>query len=284
MITEEKWVKTFDELKLNCKIHENGSPVWIIVTHGLGEHGDRHSHLNELFSQYFNICTYDLRGHGKSDGKKGYAKHFYEFSEDLHSIITFLKKEYQMKRYILIGHSMGGLVTSSYMQKRVDKDFYPEKVILSSPACAGPGAMGNFFRLAPRTLNNFMAGLPLSIPISGVLDIKKLSHDPRVYEEYIKNPMNVLKIHTHLLFEILRESKDVFSKSLRITCDLYVGIGTEDYLVNAPFCIEYFKNVEKQANLYVVEGGYHELHNEIEKYRLPFFDFLKKAIMDSIYT
>ena len=87
-----------------------------------------------------------------------------------------------------------------------------------------------------------------------------------------------------MLFEILRESKDVFSKSLRITCDLYVGIGTEDYLVNAPFCIEYFKNVEKQANLYVVEGGYHELHNEIEKYRLPFFDFLKKAIMDSIYT
>lgn len=284
MIAEEKMIDSFDGSKLNCQILENGSPVWIIVTHGVGEHGRRHEHLHKMFSQYFNICTYDLRGHGKSDGKRGNVNQFSDFVEDLHSVIKYLQSDYKLKRFILIGHSMGGLVTSSYMQKRVEKDLYPEKVVLSSPATAGPGALGDFFRVVPSSVNNALAALPLSIRIQGLLDIKKLSHDIRIYEEYIKDPLNVLKVHTHLFFEILKEAKDVFSKPLRITCDLYVAIGTEDCLVNAPFCIEYFKTVEKQARLYISEGGYHELHNEVEKYSQPFLEFLKESIMDSVYS
>jgi len=284
MIAEEKMIESFDGCKLNCQILENGSPVWIIVTHGVGEHGRRHEHLDKMFSQYFNICTYDLRGHGKSEGKRGNVNQFSDFVEDLHSVIKYLQSDYKLKRFILIGHSMGGLVTSSYMQKRVEKDLYPEKVVLSSPATAGPGALGDFFRIVPSSVNNALAALPISMRIQGLLDIKKLSHDIRIYEEYIKDPLNVLKVHTHLFFEVLKEAKDVFSRPLRITCDLYVAIGTEDCLVNAPYCIEYFKTVEKQARLYVSEGAYHELHNEIEKYSAPFFDFLKESIMDSVYS
>ena len=284
MIHEEKIIESFDKTKLNVQLHENGSPVWIILTHGLGEHGRRHEHLLKLFSQYFNVCTYDLRGHGKSAGKRGYVNQFSDFVEDLHCVLEFLKNDFKMKRYILIGHSMGGLVTSSYMQKRVDSDFYPEKVILSSPAAAGPGHLGNFFRIAPKGLNKFLSSVPVSLPVQGILDIKKLSHDMRIYEEYIKDPLNTLKVHTHLFFEVLKESQDVFSRPLRIECDLYVAIGTDDYLVNAPFCIDYFQSIEKQARLYIAEGAYHELHNEVEKYSKPYLEFLKESIMDSIYT
>lgn len=55
MVTEEKLIKIEDEKNLSCEILESGSPVWIIATHGLGEHKKRHRYLFDLFSQHFNI-------------------------------------------------------------------------------------------------------------------------------------------------------------------------------------------------------------------------------------
>ncbi|MBC77901.1 MAG: hypothetical protein CME64_17980 [Halobacteriovoraceae bacterium] len=66
MISETKIIETRDKCKLHCEMIENGSPVWIIVTHGLGEHCSRHSHFFKMFSQNFSVCLYDLRGHGNS--------------------------------------------------------------------------------------------------------------------------------------------------------------------------------------------------------------------------
>lgn len=284
MISEERTILTKDNLKLNCRMVENGSPVWIVVTHGLGEHSGRHSHLFKLFSQYFNVCIYDLRGHGNSGGERANVSKFKDFVNDLDDVINYLKDEFDMKRYILLGHSMGGLITSSYMQNKVSESFYPEKVFLSSPAVAASGLLGDFFKMAPLKFNDALASLPVSLKLKGVLDLKKLSHDPRVCTAYIKDPLNSLKIHTHLFFEILAHSRDVFSRPLRVRCDLYVVIGTADVLVNAPACIEYFEKVEKHAKLKIFEGAYHELHNEIERYREPYFKFLEESLMDSKYS
>ncbi|MCO4755947.1 MAG: lysophospholipase [Bacteriovoracaceae bacterium] len=284
MISETKVVETKDNIKLNCQMIENGSPVWIIVTHGLGEHAARHSHFFKMFSQYFSVCIYDLRGHGNSEGERANVDSFDDFVEDLDDVVQFLRKEYDMKRHILFGHSMGGLITSAYMQQKVSEDFYPEKVFLSSPAVAASGALGEFFRISPLKFNRLLANAPVSIKLKGVLDLKKLSHDPRVYGNYVSDPLNILKIHSHLFLEILAKSREVFSRPLRIKSDLYVAIGSEDVLVNAKACIEYFQKVEKHAKLYVSKGGWHELHNETERFRKPYLEFLEESIMDSIYT
>ena len=41
---------------------------------------------------------------------------------------------------------------------------------------------------------------------------------------------------------------------------------------------QYFNTIEKNTKVLKVDGGYHELHNEIEKYRLPYFDFLRSSL------
>lgn len=281
MISEAKTVKTKDNLNLNCQVMENGSPVWIIVTHGLGEHASRHSHFFKTFSQYFNICLYDLRGHGNSGGRRANVGSFSDYIEDLDDVISYLRDEYRMKRYFLFGHSMGGLITASFMQNKVSKDFYPEKVFLSAPAVAASGALGNFFKIAPVRFNRALASIPVSAPLKGMLDLRKLSHDPRVYQDYIKDPLNSLKIHSHLFFEILAHSREVFSRPLRVESDLYVAIGSEDVLVSRDACVEYFQKVEKQAKLKVFEGAWHEMHNEVERYRVPYLKFLDQAFMGS---
>lgn len=277
MNNEYRDIISFDGTILRCLIRETGSSQWLIVTHGLGEHLERHEYILKLFSANFNIAIYDLRGHGRSGGKRGWVDSFEHYLNDLQGVIDFLKKEFSMKNYTLFGHSMGGLITAAYLQGRAPKDFYPEKVFLSSPAVAGPGFLGHAFSLAPMILFNGLKKVP-TIPLQGVLDLKKLSHDGRIYESYVQDELNQLKIHSKLFFEVLRMGRDVFSRPLRADCPLFVSIGTGDGLVHPKLVIEYFTKVEKSAQLKIVEGGYHELHNEIEKYRKPYLNFLRQSL------
>lgn len=277
MINEYRDIISFDGTILKALIRETGASQWLIVTHGLGEHSARHEYIFKLFSANFNILIYDLRGHGKSGGRKAYVEDFHYFMKDLQCVLDFLKSEFSMKNYTLFGHSMGGLVTAAYVQNMATKDFYPEKVFLSSPAVAGPGLLGQAFALSPVILFDGLTRCP-TVPLQGILDLKKLSHDSRVYESYIKDELNHLKIHSKLFFEVLKMARNVFSRPLRIECPLYVSVGSEDGLVHSKLVQRYFTKVEKSAQLKVFEGGYHELHNEIEKYRKPYFNFLRQSL------
>jgi len=277
MNNEYRDIISFDGTVLRCLIRETGSSRWLIVTHGLGEHLERHEYLLKLFSANFNIAIYDLRGHGKSGGRRGWVEDFNHFLSDLGAVIDYLRKDFSMTNYTLFGHSMGGLITAAYMQNRAQKDFYPEKVFLSSPAVAGPGLQGQLFSMAPLFLFDALLKAP-TVPLQGILDLKRLSHDGRIYESYIKDDLNQLKIHSKLFFEILKMGREVFSRPLRVNCPLFVAIGSEDGLVHPKLAIAYFTKVEKSAQLKVIEGGYHELHNEIEKYRNPYLNFLRHSL------
>lgn len=277
MLNEQRMVTSFDGTKLSCLVKENGCSDWLIVTHGVGEHKERHSYFLKLFAQQYNILLYDLRGHGDSEGKPAYVEDFGFFSKDLQALISYLQREFHMKRYTLFGHSMGGLVVSHFLQTLAGQGLYPEKVFLSSPPVGAPGVLGPLFGHAPSGILSFLSQLP-SLPISGLLDIKKLSHDLRTYQNYIADPKNHLKVHTKLFLEIMKTSRDVFSRPLRAQCPLFVSIGSLDKLVHPQMLIDYFTHIEKNAVLEIIKDGYHELHNEIEKYRLPYLDFVKKSL------
>lgn len=277
MNSEYRDIISFDGTPLKALIRENGASKWLIVTHGLGEHSGRHEYMFKLFSQSFNVAIYDLRGHGRSGGTPAYVEDFNYFVKDLRCVVDYLKKEFNLKDHVLFGHSMGGLITASYLQNEVKSENYPQKVFLSSPAVGAPGIMGPLYASAPSMIFETLGKLP-TIPIKGVLNLRKLSHDSRVYEAYIKDEYCHTKIHTRLFLEILRASREVFSRPLRVECPLYCSIGTADELVHPKLMIDYFSKVEKSAQLKIFEGGYHELHNEVDKFKKPYLNFLRESI------
>lgn len=278
MHNEYREIKSFDGTTLRCLVRENGSSKWLVVSHGLGEHSGRHEHMLKLFSQSFNIAIYDLRGHGKSEGQRAFVEDFGHFSKDLQAVLDYLRAQFNLNQYSLFGHSMGGLITAHYMQNTTfPAGEYPDKVYLSSPAVAAPGLMGPLFSLSPELFFDGLSKLP-SIPLAGMLNLKKLSHDTRVYEAYVKDELCQLKIHTKLFFELLKTARDVFSRPLRIECPLFCSVGSEDVLVNPKMIQSYFTDVEKNSQLKVFEGGYHELHNEIDKYKKPYLNYVRQSL------
>ncbi len=280
VIRDYKFLKTIDGKELHLEISESGKKKWLIVTHGIGEHLNRHSYIDELFGSSFNILKYDIRGHGRSQGlKKGYVDNFSDFFSDLKEVILFLKKSYKMESFCLFGHSMGALITAGYMQNLADAENYPDAVFLNAPPAGFPGALGEIMNISPLGFVNKLTSLPFSLKLGGLVDLDYLSHDNRVKENYIEDEFNILKPHSKLLFEMVKASKEVFSRPLRITCPSFISYGTEDRVVSIPKLESYLELVDKSFKVEKIEGAYHETHNEIEKYRTPYFKFLKDSLL-----
>ena len=283
MFMDKKFFKMRDGTEICVQIKETGSPVWIVATHGIGEHMDRHKYLPELFGHDFNIFQYDLRGHGRSTGRRAWVNDFSEYMEDLKEIIRMLEEKYRMERYILFGHSMGALITSAFMQNFVEDARYPERFVMNAPPCGADGLLGKIVKVIPPAFFKGACNLPYTIPIGGLVDMNYFSHDPRTKEDYIKDPLNSLKIESKLIFELMKTAQDTFSRPLRSKCPSFASIGGSDRVVGTVDAIEYFKNVDKSFNFKLFDGAYHEIHNEIEKYRKPYFDHLKQVFGEVLF-
>ena len=277
MIIDQRTFKVRDSNNLKLYIKETGKPKWIVATHGLGEHGLRHQYLIETFSPFYNICLYDLRGHGESEGMRGDITSFTPFVHDLVDLIKFLESSYKMDEFVLYGHSMGGLILSNLIKDYPEVALRAKCLFLSSPAVKGAG-LGVPLSYLPLGAHENITKLPLSLKVKGLLNLKKLSHDPQIYENYVRDNKNNLKISLRFFLNIIKTCKYVFSEPLETKkIPLYVAIGTSDVLVDPKACIEFFENNGGRTKLRVVDGGFHELFNETSPFRTPFMEFIKAA-------
>ncbi len=279
---DKKFLKMRDGVELYVKIKESGSPVWIITTHGIGEHLERHNYIPEIFGHDFNIFQYDLRGHGRSSGRRFYVEDFALYMEDLKEIVQFLKEKYRMEKHVLFGHSMGALIHCAYMQNFVSDLTYPVRMIINAPPIGAEGLIGSLMKVLPQKVLSLACEIPFSYPIGGLVDLKYLSHDQRIKEDYISDELNGQKLETKLLLELLKTSQQTFSRPLRSKCPSFVTVGSADRVVGHQETIDYFTNVDKSFQLKVFDGAYHEIHNEIEKYRKPYFDHLKTIMNEAL--
>lgn len=283
MIKEEKFITLRDKTKLYAQVKEIGSPIWLIGVHGIGEHLGRHQYLPKLFGSDFNILQYDHRGHGKSEGKRGYIEDFFQFMHDLKEVVSFLQSTYKMQRYIIYGHSMGAMVVSGFLQELVDPKCYPERVFMSAPPVGVPGVLPTILKWAPPLVAESLAKTPVSFQMGGTIDLKKLSHDIRVYEDYITDELNITKPHFKLLAGLIDARNKIYTRPLRLKCPGYMAVGSEDIVVDAKAAVDYFTQIEKSVHVKLLEGAYHEMHNEISKYRDPYFEFLKDSLLSAAF-
>jgi alpha-beta hydrolase superfamily lysophospholipase len=283
VINENKTIVMRDGEKIRCQIHEGGNSIWIIGIHGMGDHLERQDHILKLFSSDFNILQFDLRGHGRSSGKRAYVENFEYFMEDLGEILDYLKRDYKMVRFILIGHSMGALITAGFMQSHVKEDLYPVKVILSSPLVAFTGTFGKILKYSPLKILEKLSSLESGFFFKKPFSENAFSHDPMVYEDFLSDPLVQKEIHTKLLFEMMEASRKIFSRPIRPRCPSYAIIGNEEIIVDIKAFFYYFEMVEKAFQVKIIDGGAHELYNEISRFSIPYFNYLKNICLESLY-
>jgi pimeloyl-ACP methyl ester carboxylesterase len=105
---------------LNYNVLEWDGPgdTSFVLVHGFGDLGYAWREVAEQLAPHGHVVAPDLRGHGDSDwiGAGGYY-HFMDYVADLDDVVRQLAR----KRVVLVGHSMGGSVSSYYTGTRPDR-------------------------------------------------------------------------------------------------------------------------------------------------------------------
>ncbi len=284
MLTETKFIRMRDNVELHAQIKEVDSPIWLIVSHGIGEHLERHAYIRDLVGRDFNICMYDLRGHGRSLGPAATISNFDQYRFDLDDVLEYLRGKYKMKRYILFGHSMGALITAGFVQRFCHAENQPELIFLNAPPAGFAPPFGQVVDRISHSFFKNLAGLKASVRVGGMVDLAYLSHDPQVKVRYINDPLNALKLHTRLLLQLASDAKLTFASPISPPCPAFCTWGSGDRIVSPEHLRKYFSIIEPDFETREFEGAYHEIHNEIEKYRAPYFEYLTSCLRQALKT
>jgi len=262
---------SFDGMKLSGYLWEpEETPKALInLVHGFGEYSERYEHWALRFNKLgYVVHAIDNRGHGKSDGRRGYLNSFDDFLKDVDVLVKESEKLYPELPQIIYGHSMGGNIVANYILKR-DVNF--KGAVISSPwlrLAFNPSALTIFFaRIVRRVFPKFTQ--------KAKLDVKGISHDPVVVEKYLADPLIHEKISARMFFEIYQAGNWAIENTDKLKIPVLVQHGSGDLITSHKASEEFAENAVKNgkvAEFKEWEGLYHELHNEIEKDKI--FEFV----------
>lgn len=230
----------------------------VVLVHGLGEHILRYRHWADKFNnESIGIIGFDLRGHGESGGQKGNGS-ICEFTSDIHALLSYAHQQYPFIPKILYGHSMGGNLVLRYVI-----DYKPNLlgVISTSPWLRLFKPPAGFMLKVVELLNRFSPRIPLS---SGLF-AKYISRDPKVVDEYQNDPLIHPRITPGLFFSINDSGGFILQNKHKINLPLLLMHGTGDKITSSTASTEFVNYTSDKTALKLWKGGYHELHNDLEK-------------------
>jgi len=238
----------------------------VFIVHGLGEHSGRYVNVINTLKDY-NLFLLDLRGHGKSGGKRGHVMNFDEYLDDVDVLKNEVKDLIQGKTFIL-GHSMGGLIVLRYAIYR------PEG--LSGVVSSGP-LLGVNVKVpkAKEMIGKLIANIVPGLSMNNEIDTNKLSHDKAVVEAYNNDPLVHAKISAKWYIEMVKAMEDTNANAGKLYIPCLIMHGSDDALTNPNSSREFFEKVGAKDKTYKLYNGYyHEIFNEIEKQK-PLSDMLE---------
>lgn len=221
----------------------------VFIVHGIAEHLERYNDFTAFLNKHdYSVIRFDLRGHGKSDGKRGYVRRFEDYLDDLDQVINDNKG----KVNCLLGHSMGALITHLYMLDNKVIDF----VITS----AGPTYFikdASFLRYTGYRYFGFLK-------VKNNLSYEKLSHVKQIEDDYMSDPLVLKSYYINLIGELFVRGVRYLNKNVgHHDKPILMLHGGADKIVPEAFSRRLFELLPQEDKTYkVYEGMWHEILNE----------------------
>lgn len=232
----------------------------ILLVHGAGEHCARYEHLACYLTDHgYAVAALDHPGHGRSGGTPGHVERFDDYLETLHAFHQQVVADFSGVPQILLGHSMGGLISSLYLLQH-QEDFIG--CILSGPAIKTdiePGILQMY-------LIRFLSAV---LPQAGVLqlDATGVSRDPAEVEKYVNDPLVFHgKMSARKVSELFKAMQHIQANAGKITLPMLLLHGGDDAMAAAEgsrFLHSRISSTDKTLKIY--PGLYHEIFNEPEQ-------------------
>ena len=236
----------------------DGIPIAVLVViHGLAEHSGRYLNLvNYFVPRGYAVCTYDLRGHGKSEGRRGYVERFSYYLDDTKTFIEKVCREHEHTKVFMVGHSMGGTIATAYAIKhQCDLDgLVTSGSLLKVGTSVTPVAM-----LMAKILSFILPKMGVS-----VLDASTISRDKSVVDTYVNDPLVYRgKVSARLGAELLDIIEKLPSRLHALNLPMLIMHGAADRLSDPESSkMLYERAGSKDKTLKLYDDFYHEIFNE----------------------
>lgn len=236
------------------------SPQAIVaVMHGVAEHSGRYANLvNSLVAKQYGVWGYDLRGHGRSHGRRGHINNWQEYRVDLGHFLQLVHKEMSPFPLFLFGHSMGALIVLDYL---IHKPAEIAGAIVSGTPIEPVGVAKPYLVALAQLLARFWPTCPLPLGIN----TKALSRDTAVIQAYESDPLVLHRMTARWGVEALAVVEYVKKNAGRLKLPLLLLHGDADTLNSAAGAQAFYDAAgsdDKEMRLY--ENGRHEPHNDLE--------------------
>lgn len=266
MKRSESFFRGYDQTKLYLqKWDADNSCGTILFNHGQAEHSDCYNRLIDGFQKNeqgknWSFIGWDMRGHGKSEGMRGFAKDFDEYVLDYHLFLDECLRidSVKNKPVMLLGHSMGGLVQSCALREKKYDQFKAQ--VLSSPLFGISQPIPAWKESGSEILNALLPKVTLGNEITN----EQLTRDPEVIKEYEQDTYRHNKISSGVFLGFKREFDKIASTAGSITLPTLLHISDDDPVVSTAQAKLFFENLATADKvLKIYDGGKHELYNDI---------------------
>ena len=258
--TEYEW-KAGDGISIFAQSWEPQVPpkAVICLVHGLGEHSGRYAQVAESLNQGgYAVLASDLRGHGKTEGKRGHSPSFTAFMDDVGILLSQAAQQYPDLPCFLWGHSLGGVLVANYVLRRGPK---LNGVVITSPGFRTSISDQKVKITFAKIAGKFMP--EMSMPTG--LEAKLISRDPQVVEKYVNDPL-VHGVATLAMAKYTIEAIPwAYAHASEWVLPVLIMHGDADAIAYVSGSEEFARLIKEDCTLKIWPGLWHETHNEPEK-------------------
>jgi acylglycerol lipase len=260
LTTEAGTLNSTDGTRLAFRAWPNkrsGASITFAVVHGLGEHSGRYERFARGMAT-FGMATYalDLRGHGKSAGRRGHVDSWTQWVDDAAAFVAYMQSQ-TTGEVVPLGHSFGGVVMLSTVRSGKLRGI--RRFVLSSPALKlkasvpvwKTSAAGIMSKIAPR------------LALDNEVDAATVSRIPEVVAAYRSDPLVHRKISSRLYSEWRRAAEENLQHAAELALPFLILAGTDDRLIDPAGSQELHARTPGKSELRMLEGRYHEPFNDL---------------------
>jgi alpha-beta hydrolase superfamily lysophospholipase len=235
----------------------------LTLLHGIGEHSGRYTYLADYMTRRgFGVWACDLRGHGKSAGKRGHINRFDDYLDEIGLLIQMAMNRNPAKKVFLLGHSLGGLIAPEYAVRNASQ---LTGLILSAPALRDKVEVPP----AKAFLAKILSTLAPTYSTTTGLNPNLLSRDPEVVRKYVEDPLVHAVATARFFTEFRRAQDETMRLADKITLPCLVLQAGVDGIVDASATSRFYERLGSlDKTLKIYDGFYHEVLNEPDKQRV----------------
>lgn len=248
----------------------------VVLVHGWGDHHRRFDHVVEfLNSHHCSVFASDMRGHGRSEGKRGYVRNFQILRDDFDRSIEQCRAIKSDLPILFYGHSFGGtIVLDSLLRNELtDK---PLGAIVTGPLLKLTMDVPEWKIWLGKSLGRLVPRMT----VKAGLDPTRLSRDKLITEKIIRDPYRHGRISAQIFFDMMRIGDEVIKKSRQLPCPVLLMHAEDDRVTSFSASQTLAEIAGENVEFHAFPNMYHEIHNEIDNDQVfqVIADWLKRVI------